>query len=169
MIAMNAENNTKSSRLSVNKYIQLIHIGKSHLKLDDESYQAVLMGVTNKSSCKDMTISELDGVLQKMKRMGFTPRGRRVPSDKFSPKSRDKKQKSLLDKLRQVWIAMNYAGYLEDGSDKALLSWSKNQVKRFNKSIPIESLDWLKPWMLISLIEQLKGWQKRCEEAERHA
>ena len=152
-----------SPSLSRKRYIQLIHIGKSQLKLNDENYRAVLMGSASKESCKDMSALELDKVLQRMKSMGFKPTNKRVSSSKFSPKSRDKRQKSMLDKLRQVWIEMSYAGYLKDGSEKALLNWSKNQVKRFNKSIAIESLEWLRPWMLFSLIEQLKKWQKRCE------
>ncbi len=53
------------------KLIQLIHIGKNRLHLGNENYRALLEGVTGKSSCKDMTIKDLEAVLKAMKSLGF--------------------------------------------------------------------------------------------------
>ena len=38
------------------KLIQLIHIAKSELGLEDDVYREVLANTTGKTSCKDMTI-----------------------------------------------------------------------------------------------------------------
>ena len=146
------------------RYIQLIHIGKSTLKMDDETYRSVLRILTKKESCSDMTQLELDKVLQHLKTLGFIPiASKKRSGKKLSPSSRDKDTKSQLDKLRQLWIVMAHDGYLKDGSEQALLNWSKGQAKRFNKNVSVERLEWLKPDMLHRLIEQLKQWYKRCE------
>lgn len=150
-------------QLSKTRYIQLIHIGKNQLLMSDFVYRALLSSLTGKDSCKDMNISELEKVFLNMKSLGFTPISNRNANKKLSPKTRDKSQKTQLDKLRQLWIAMAREGHLRDGSEQALLSWSKGQAKRFNKNISVERLEWLTPGMLHRLIEQLKQWHKRCE------
>jgi len=153
------------------RYIQLIHIGKSRLNLDDETYRSILMGCTQKNSCKGMSEQELERVLMRLKDMGFKPISKNRSNAKYSPKSSDKKafEKTQLDKLRQVWIEMNKAGFLRDGSEQGLLTWSKGQAKRFNKNEEVEKLEWLNPRMLHHLIEQLKQWQKRSELAKKRA
>lgn len=150
--------------LSKARYIQLIHIGKSSLKMGDDEYRSVLAGCTGKDSCKGMSQLELDSVLQYMKSLGFKPTAKKRPGKKLSPKTHDKDNKTQLDKLRQLWIVMGKAGHLKDSSDQALLNWSKAQVKRLNKGVAVESLEWLTSEMLNRLIEQLKQWHERCEK-----
>ena len=150
-----------SSLLSKAKYIQLIHIAKTQLKLDDESYRAVLMGCGGEDSCKLLGRSDLNKVLVRMRAMGF-----KAVSKKRSGTSFIKDNKTQLSKLRQVWREMDKAGYLRDGTDKGLLGWSKVQAKRLNKNVPVQKLEWLKPSTLQGLIEQLKQWQKRCGDSE---
>ncbi len=53
------------------KLIQLIHIAKAQVGLSDEDYRAVLESTARKSSCSDMTLSELDDTLKAMKKLGF--------------------------------------------------------------------------------------------------
>ncbi|ASD67687.1 gp16 family protein [Pseudoalteromonas piscicida] len=151
--------------LSKSRYIQLIHIAKGQLAWDDELYRQVLTGLTKKKSCKDMNAGELKKVLDHMKDKGFKVEVKKSGKGRNSPITRDKepKDKTPLDKLRQVWIEMAHAGLLRDGSEQALLSWAKGQAKRFNKGVAVERLEWLQPSMLHSLIEQLKQWRKRLE------
>lgn len=138
-------------------YIKLIHIAKSQLQLEDDLYRANLKELTGKSSCSDMTIPDLVKVLEHMKKSGFKP----ISSKGNSPKTRSNKEHTMLDKLRQLWIQMHYQGFINDGSDKALQTWTTNQSKRLNKGVAVEKLEWLKGNMLYSLIEQLKKWHMR--------
>ncbi|WP_462171121.1 gp16 family protein [Pseudoalteromonas xiamenensis] len=150
-------------KMSKSRYIQLIHIGKTQLQWDNDLYRQILLDLVGVSSCKDMSVNQLDTVLSHMKSKGFKPITKQRGKGKNSPISRDKEDKTQLDKLRQLWIAMHACGFLRDGSDDALLAWSKNQIKRRNKGIAIERLEWLKTDMLHALIEQLKQWRERLE------
>ncbi len=51
--------------------ITKIHIGKSQLGLDDETYRQLLVSTTGKTSCSEMTESELQQVLNVMVQKGF--------------------------------------------------------------------------------------------------
>lgn len=54
---------TKRGALNKPKLIQLIHIGKSKLCLDDDTYHSLLVAMTGKDSTKAMNIGELNKVL----------------------------------------------------------------------------------------------------------
>ncbi|MCM1321622.1 MAG: regulatory protein GemA [Bacteroides sp.] len=62
---------TMKGKIERSKLIQLIHIAKAQLGLTDTDYRAVLESASRKSSCSDMTLSELDGTLKAMKKLGF--------------------------------------------------------------------------------------------------
>ncbi|MDK1288527.1 gp16 family protein [Pseudoalteromonas umbrosa] len=147
-------------KMNKSRYIQLIHVGKGQLGWDDELYRSNLVALTKKNSCLDMSVIELNKVLEFMKSKGFKPVSNKAKG-KYSPKTRDKSSHTPLDKLRQLWIAMKSRGYVRDGSDNALLNWTKSQAKRLNHNVAIERLEWLKPGMTHALIEQLKLWYKR--------
>jgi len=57
------------------RLIQLIHVGRSKIGLADDNYRALLEGVTGKSSSADMTVAELETVLQTMRKLGFVAAG----------------------------------------------------------------------------------------------
>lgn len=138
-------------------YIQLIHIAKSQLAIDDETYRASLKSITGQPSCSKMSIAELSQVLEFMKSKGFKAKAKKA----FSPKTSDKNSHTQLDKLRQLWIQMSHQGLLNDGSEQALTKWAASQSKSLNNGVPIAKLEWLKGNMLYALIEQLKGWHLR--------
>jgi len=153
-------------------YIQLIHIAKTSLKLDDDLYRSNLQLVTRKDSCKDMTTPELVTVLEHFKKLGFKPKASKT--NKNSPESRTKPKKDMLDKLRQIWIEMANQGLINDGSELALETWATRQATRLNNGEPIKKLQWLSNQMRYQLIEQLKQWHARllkqqyqiaCDEA----
>ena len=60
------------------KLIQLVHIGKGKLGMDDEAYRAFLAGVCGKDSAARMTIRELEAALRAMRKTGFEQKPRRV-------------------------------------------------------------------------------------------
>ena len=61
------QNKTIKGRL-----IKLIHVGKTKVGLSEDDYRLLLLNVTDKLSCKDMTIHELESVLKAIKGLGFT-------------------------------------------------------------------------------------------------
>ncbi|MCF2829804.1 MULTISPECIES: gp16 family protein [unclassified Pseudoalteromonas] len=149
--------------LSKSKLIQLIHVGKTSLGWDEDLYRQNLVKLTKKESCKGMNLGELKRVLDHMKDKGFKVEAKKSGKGRNSPMTRDiaPEDKTPLDKLRQVWIAMSHRGYLRDGSEAALLNWSKSQAKRMNSNVAIECLEWLRAPMVHALIEQLKSWYAR--------
>ena len=60
------------------KLIQLVHIGKAKMGLDEEAYRAFLDGITGRQSCADMTRRQLETVLRVMRKNGFEAAPRRV-------------------------------------------------------------------------------------------
>ena len=53
------------------KLIQLIHIGKAKLGMNQDSYGAFLFGLTGKFSCADLNEYDLNRVLSCMRQAGF--------------------------------------------------------------------------------------------------
>lgn len=53
-----------------------IHIAQSRLKLDDDAYRAILERVTGKRSAGEMTLAELDAVINELRRLGYEPAGK---------------------------------------------------------------------------------------------
>lgn len=132
-----------------------IHIAKKDLALDDDTYRQMLVTITGKNSCAEMSDRQLVAVLESLKARGWRPTKKR----KVSPKSRHKKpgEKSLADKLRAQWIQMHEKGLLRDGSEKALGNYCHRMVRK-------HSPDWLTAWEAQQVIESLKQWQKRLEK-----
>jgi hypothetical protein len=62
----------KNSKNRRSKLIQLIHIGRAKLGLNDDAYRALLDGAAGKDSCAGMTIPELERTLRAVKAAGFT-------------------------------------------------------------------------------------------------
>lgn len=145
-------------------YMQVINIGRNELNLDDDQYRCILVDLTSKNSLRKMTIPELFKVLEHFKKCGFKPKASNNASKKKnSPTSsnKPKSEKTMLDKLRQIWIEMSHQGFLNDGSEQALFTWASNQVKRMNKGKAVARLEWFTDEMLYFSIEQLKMWHLR--------
>ena len=139
-----------------NRLIAQIHIGKSQLGLDDDTYCALLKGVAGKTSCSALSFAQLHQVVEAMKQRGFKPKG------KPSPKTRNLRIKSRVDKLRAIWITMGHCGHIADASETALLHWVQGQLKKRNADT-VDALNWLDAHKDCNLIlEQLKQWRDRC-------
>jgi len=129
------------------KYIKLIHIAKTQLNLDDDTYRKLLLTVTKKNSTKDMTIWELEKVLDNLKSKGF-----KVKSSKKA--GRITATEPIHQKIRSLWIELANAGAVKNRSEKAINAY----VKRITG---IEVMDWLNTKQAIIVIESLKGWLAR--------
>lgn len=140
------------------RLIAQVHIAKKDLALDDDTYRHMLMTVTGKSSCADMSERQLRQVLDHAKALGWKPRGAKTGRRKVSPGSRHKKphEKTVVDKIRALWIGMGKAGYIRDASEKALGNYCHRMVGK-------HSPDWLTAWEAHRVIESLKQWRNRME------
>lgn len=129
------------------KYIKLIHIAKSQLNLDDDTYRHLLLNVTKKTSTKDMTVWELEKILTNMKLKGF-----KVKSSKKTGKITA--TEPVHKKIRSLWLELADAGEVKNRSEKAINSY----VKRITG---VEVMDWLTQKQAVVVIESLKSWQAR--------
>lgn len=108
------------------RLIAKIHIAKKQLRLSDEDYKALLGSVTNgKSSCKDMSDSELVAVIEAAEGRGFKPKSTK---GKLSPATRQKPKdsKTAADKIRALWIECFKAGKVKSRYEEALQAFCKS-------------------------------------------
>ena len=150
-----------------NRLMAQIHIAKKQLGLTDETYRAALKQVVGKDSCSKMSITELHQVISHFEQRGFKsssrkPRAQVSANDRrgaYSPQSSGQQ----IDKLRAIWIEMHRAKHIKDGSERALLTWVKNQTAKMNGGVGVDSLEWLQQdrQMATRVLESLKLWQTR--------
>lgn len=131
------------------KLIQLIHVGKTQLKLDDELYREVLESCTGKTSSKEMTIPQLESALNRLKQLGFEVESKSksgVNNLASDPQSR---------LIRHLWLELHNAGQVRDGSEKALAKFVENKVG-------VSALQFLSSHNADMIINHLRNWCKRC-------
>lgn len=127
--------------------IQKIHIAKSQLGLDDDTYRDLATRITGKSSSKAMTESERQILLTEMERLGF----------KVTSKSNQKRlEGKFATKLQALWIAGYNLGVVTNGSDEALIAFVKRQTKLDHVRFLHDAGDAYKA------IEALKRWLNRA-------
>lgn len=132
--------------------IKLIHIAKSKLAMDEDTYRLMLQGIGNKSSTTQMTISELEAVLEHLKSRGF-----KVVPNKAG--SMGKANTEQAQKIRALWLNLYEIGGIKDPSEYALSRY----VKRI---VGIDHLKWIDINQGIKLIETLKKWINRIERTQ---
>ncbi|EAW2472627.1 regulatory protein GemA [Salmonella enterica subsp. enterica] len=131
------------------RLIQFIHIAKSQLGMDTDTYRQMLLSITGVTSTSDMNPGQLNKVLAAMKAKGFV----------VKPSSKARTTRQLADfpqakKLRALWLEMYAQGIVRDSSEEALRRWVKRETG-------VDGLQWLEPGMASLCIEKLKKWQKR--------
>lgn len=132
------------------KLIQLIHVGKNQLGLDDDLYREVLESCTGKASSKLMNISQLESVLDRMKQLGFTIESK----DKTGVQQLADDAQSKL--IRHLWLQLHNAGQVRNGSEKALAKFVENKVG-------VSALQFLSTKNADMIITHLRQWCKRCK------
>ena len=130
------------------KLIQLIHVGKTQLGLDDELYRDILESTTGKTSSKLLTPAQLEAVLDRLKQLGFE-----VESNKTGVKNLASDAQSKL--IRHLWLQLYHAGQVKNGSEKALAKFIENRVK-------VSALQFLSTESADMVINHLRQWCKRC-------
>jgi len=140
----------------------LIHKGAKTLFDDDELRRDWQKQRTGHSSCKQMTIEQLDSLVKELRSKGAL---KPAPRKKYSPKTRDlpANQKTVASKIRAIWITMHQEGIVDDPSESAIGKYAKRMTAPHNDGEGIQSLEWLwsKPKLEQRLLESLKQWRKR--------
>ncbi|MDA0148833.1 gp16 family protein [Vibrio sp. LaRot3] len=144
-----------------NRLIQLIHVAKRELALEDDVYRLLLEVETNKTSCSKMSIKELETVLAAMESKGFKRKinGSKTPFKKrLSPKA--KGVRTEVDKIRAIWITMSKQGFVRDGSETALDAYVRRITNR-NKNEGVDHVAWCNGNQSYTVLESLKSWHRR--------
>lgn len=129
--------------------IRLIHVAKRELKMDDDTYRSILSKIGNRLSAKEMSVSELDRVLEHLKQAGFKVR----PKQGTIPLATDPQSKMI----RGLWLELADMAVVNDRSENAL----RNFVVRLTR---VDSLQWLTAPQASRVIEHLKKWKTRVEK-----
>ena len=140
---------------SKKQLIQLLHVARGQLNMDEHVYRQNLQAWCGKASSKDMSVPELEKAMAGMKRLGF----------KVVPKVKDKPAKKPLQpvqlkKLGQVWTQMAAQGLINNAGYTALEAWAIEQSRHLNGGAAIQKLEWMTD-IAGPLIEQLKRWHRR--------
>ena len=140
--------NRKTTMLDV-KTLAKIHIAKKELALDDDSYRAVLKGMTGKTSAKDLTETEALNLLAYFKRIGWKPKTAKV----------GKRPNPPLDKAALI-------GKIEAQLAEAQRPWAyaDGMAKRM---FAVEKLDWCDTFQLAKIVAALSYDAKRNGRVER--
>ena len=136
-----------------------IHVLKDLLKLDDDTYRDILSGYGVKTSTK-LTIVKADQLIDdltaKATAAGVWEKRKPAAKAKATRKLADDDQSKM---IRGIWIELHEMGAVRDSSEAALASY----VKRMSG---VSALQWLDVYQAQSIIESLKKWRKRIEDAK---
>lgn len=133
--------------------IGIIHVAKSQLGMDDDTYRALLLDLTGKDSCSKLTRAEQWQVIEDLKRKGFqkkpTHKGKHLISD---PQAK---------KIRALWLTMADCGIVRDRSEKALAKCMRRFTGRTLEDANVKQCQ--------TMIEILKQWFDRCDDPKKRA
>ena len=138
------------------RLIRLIHVAKRDLSMDDDTYRAILQRIGKKASSADLTIPELEKVLEHLKRSGFKVRSKSksAPKPEQAKPSRPLAQDLESKKIRALWLFLHELGAVKNPSEEALAAY----VKRI---AGVDALQWISGEQAERLIETMKKWAMR--------
>ncbi|MER2490663.1 phage protein GemA/Gp16 family protein [Catenovulum sediminis] len=148
------------------QYIQLIHIAKSQLRIDNDVHQMNCLHFSGQrtNSTTQMTRLELANYLEHLKNLGFKPTSKKRTGNKpagfYSPKGRG----TVHDKLRSVWFEMCDAGFIHSRSEEAIFNYTWNQLKAdWPEKVAVpRTLNNIPTKCIHPVINRLKKWKARC-------
>lgn len=130
------------------RLIRLIHVAKGQLKLDEETYRALLEREGGQRSTTCMNVAQLETVLARLRTAGFkvkTPKkagGKRISWDMQSRK------------IRALWLDLHARGIVRSADESSLAAFVKRMTRK-------DALEWLSDADAEAVIEQLKKWGER--------
>lgn len=133
------------------RYIQLIHVARRELGIQDEDYRAMLANMPQlegATSSANLSVPKLRLVLETLKAKGF----------KVVPKAKKQGQKLADDAqsrlIRHLWLSLADAGKVRDRSETALNKFVEHRTG-------VAQLAWLSTTQASQVIEALKQWLNR--------
>jgi len=90
------------------KLIQLIHVGKAKMGMDEPAYRAFLAGVCGRDSAAKMTLRQLEQALKAMRKNGFE----QPPPNRVKPEEKGLATLDQLEYIKGMWAvcARNKSG-----------------------------------------------------------
>lgn len=126
--------------------------------MDDDAYRAMLAGLEYPMSTADLTVPQMEFVLEHLKRCGFKVRSKRATAAKTKagtqPRSRAMSHYKQDRKIRAVWLLLHELGAIQNPSEQALAAY----VHRITK---VDALQWLSAAQSDRVIETMKSWAMR--------
>lgn len=143
-----------------------IHVARQQLGLEDGDYRDLLEEWTGKRSAGDLTSPERHRVLGYLRQMGFRRKNPEPSGDPSAGSGSPGERVAIADddrpqvrKIKALWLALHRMhGGVRDPSPKALARYVKRVVG-------IDQVHWLTPAAANIIIESLKAWLARIQEA----
>lgn len=136
--------------------IRLIQMGRSQLKLDDDTYRQMLANLCGgKTSSKALTAQERQRVLAHLKSRGF------VIKRKGDGQTQDGWRRApQMRKLRAIWYLLAERGEVDrpanaEACDAAIETWAKRQLPE------LDAIRFADGQQMSKLIEEIKAWGRR--------
>ncbi|MCD2528299.1 regulatory protein GemA [Providencia huaxiensis] len=146
--------------MTSDQLVRLIHIAKSKLKLDDDTYRAMLVTATGKDSCRKMHHYELKTAYDAFVERGFK-RSFKKHKQRVKPRLNGQDKAAEIGKIRAIWITMHQHGFIVDSSEETLNKFVQRQTARLNNGIGVNELGWLDGELAYRVLESLKQWHLR--------
>lgn len=136
-----------------------ILVGCRELGLDQEARRHLQLAVTGKASMSDMSESDLEAVLNRLKRAGFKP----FKTGKSARTKRPKAPRADLRLIHVLWKKLGDAGQLQRPDRDGLNAFIRVRFGNIWGSVPAD-VDMLREWSQINdVIQALKNWGERAE------
>ncbi len=138
-----------------NNELAMIHIAAQQIGMDDSTYRDMLWTVARVRSAKDLDLAGREAVLGHLKACGWKdPRAGR------STVYRRGTQAAL---VRHLWSELAKVGRVQDGSDKALCAYVRQQSSTYDpKRAGWDHPNFLPRSVASKVIEHLKQWLERA-------
>lgn len=134
--------------------LAMIHIAKTALGLDRETYELTLSNLCNgKTSSADLDWQERQKVLHHFKSKGWINK-----PPKQAKTERKLAQGDQTKMIRGLWIELHKMGEVKDPSEQAINRFAKRQYG-------VDRVEWLDSKQASSMIEALKSWIARKSNA----
>jgi phage gp16-like protein len=133
--------------------LRLVHVGKGKLGLDDDAWRQLLRYTVSAESSKELTVAQLERVLDRLKKAGF-----KVQVPKAKGPKRALAHEPPDRKIRALWLDLHKKGIVRNESEAALASWIRREFG-------VEALQWLDAEQTSKAIERLKQWGKRSRRS----
>ncbi len=138
-----------------------VHIAPKQLRMDDDSYRAVLLRETGQISASQCTEAQLETLVKAFERLGFRAVAAARPGGRSGskPGAARRADHPVARKARAMWISLGYLCAIDDPKEGALEAFAKRQLG-------CSTLQWANQAQGDRLIEALKaiaerhGWEQ---------